>query len=55
MLALENRRAAYPFRVYGEAIVSRLQRHYAGDATPPDRDDGEILSLALLQLKTTIY
>jgi hypothetical protein len=36
-------------RAYVQAIMNRLQRHYAERTPLPDRDDGETLSLALLQ------
>ena len=36
-------------RAFVEAIINRLRRHYAERTPLPDRDDGETLSLALLQ------
>ena len=36
-------------RAYVQAIMNRLRRHYAERTPLPDRDDGETLSLALLQ------
>jgi hypothetical protein len=42
-------------RAFVEAIMDRLQRHYAERRPLLDRDDGETLSLALLQVQTAIY
>jgi hypothetical protein len=36
-------------RAFVQAIMNRLRRHYAERTPLPDRDDGEALSLALLQ------
>jgi hypothetical protein len=36
-------------RAFVEAIINRLRRHYAERTPLRDRDDGEALSLALLQ------
>jgi hypothetical protein len=36
-------------RAFVEAIIYRLRRHYAERTPLPVRDDGETLSLALLQ------
>jgi hypothetical protein len=36
-------------RAYVQAIMNRLRRHYAERTPLPDCDDGETLSLALLQ------
>jgi hypothetical protein len=36
-------------RAFVEAIINRLRRHYAERTPLPDRDDGETLSLVLLQ------
>ena len=36
-------------RAFVQAIMIRLRRHYAERTPLPNRDDGETLSLALLQ------
>ena len=36
-------------RTLVETIMNRLRRHYAERTPLPDRDDGETLSVALLQ------